>query len=237
MRIDFDEEKHEYSVDGEKIPSVSEILFPLSAERYAELNPYMLKSAAARGTAVHEACEAIDYGLDPEIDPSISGYIKAYYEFLRDYKPKWEMVEKIIGYVRYADEKPLYCGTIDRYGEIDGYKAVVDIKTYATLTQEGFLSGSCQTALYRDAIESHIQADGIPEMVKGIDAFDEDGKPIRRYILHLKSDGNYRFASLDKWDMEKAFASDSMAWSLFHFYIDKQNALRKGKKNGKEESD
>lgn len=237
MQIDFDEKKHEYSVGGEKVPSVSEILSPLSAERYADLNPYMIRAAAARGTAIHEACEAIDYGLNPDISPVIVGYVKAYKQFLRDYSPKWEAIEKIVGYTRYADEKPLYCGTIDRYGTIDGKKALVDIKTYASLTTEGYLTGSCQTALYRDAMESNAQLDGIPDMVKGLDAYDDNGDVIRRYILHLKSDGDYRLVSLDSFDNERGFHSESLAWSLYNLYCEKQNAYRKVKKNGSKTSD
>ena len=235
MRIDFNEEKHEYSVDGEKVPSVSEILAPISADRYKDINQSVLAQAAARGTAVHEACEAIDYGLDPEIDPSIEGYIRAYYTFLRDYTPKWEMIERIIGYVRYVGDKPYYCGTIDRYGMIDGKPCVVDIKTYASLTTDAYISASCQTALYRDAIESHQLADGTPDMVKGLDAYSGDGGIIKRYVLHLKPDGNYRLASLDNFDKEREFRSGAVAWSLVNLYYDKQKAYRKKgkKKDGK----
>lgn len=219
MQIQFDEEKHEYSVDGVKVPSVSEILLPLSADRYGKIDPFVLKAAAEKGTAVHEATRQIDYGFKPEEDFITSPYIKAYYMFLMEVNPEWEMIENVVGYVRVPGEIPLYAGTIDRYGKIDGKPCVVDIKTYSSLTTDGFISASCQTALYRDAIESNQLADGVPEMVKGLDAYDGDGGLIRRYVLHLKSDGSYRFASLDSFDKERGFSGGSVAWQLINLYL------------------
>lgn len=220
MQIQFDEEKHEYSVDGVKVPSVSEILRPLSADRYGKIDPFVLKAAAEKGTAVHEATRQIDYGFKPEEDFITSPYIKAYYMFLREVNPEWEMIEKVVGYFPISGEPPIYAGTIDRYGKIDGKPCVVDIKTYASLDTEAQISASCQTALYRDAIESQWLADGVPEMVKGLDAYDGDGCLIRRYVLHLKSDGNYRFASLDSFDKERGFNSSAVAWQLYNLYSD-----------------
>jgi len=235
MRIDFNEDKHEYSVGGVVIPSVSEILAPLSADRYKDINQSVLAQAAARGTAVHEACEAIDYGLDPEVDPSIEGYVRAYFDFIRDYTPKWESIEQIVGYVRYIGDNPLYAGTVDRYGKIDGKPCVVDIKTYASLSTDAFIGASCQTILYRDAIDAMQQMDGTPEMVKSVWRVNDDwmGKDvvIRRYVLHLKSDGSYRLASLDNFDKERGFRSGAVAWSLVNLKYDIQKAYRKkGKK-------
>ena len=212
LKIDFDEEKHEYTIDGEKIPSVSEIISPLTAERYSELNPYMVRAAAERGKMIHEACEAIDYGLGlPELPPEAEGYVRAYLDFLRDYFPKWEMVEWIVAYQK--DGKPLYAGTVDRYGYIDGSKSVVDIKTYASLTAESMMTASLQTELYRLAIDSMAR--------------------MKRYILHLKKDGNYRLVDLDKFDKERGLHSYDFALTLHRLYDAKRAVLsaRTKKKN------
>lgn len=202
LRIDFDEEKHEYSVGGVKVPSVSEILAPLSAERYRDLNPSMLAQAAERGRAVHEATEAIDYGLDPEIDPEIGGYVKAYFDFIRDYRPEWEKIESVVGYYRHKDELPLFCGTVDRFGRIDGKPSVVDIKTYASVTTDSQLSASCQTKLYADAIESELAE----KSEYGI---------IGRYLLHLKKDGTYRLIDLWEFDRTHGFNAEETSWTLW----------------------
>lgn len=235
MIIDFNEEKHEYSVGGVKVPSVSEILAPISADRYSQIDKFVLKNAAERGTAVHAATRAIDYGFAPEEDFSISAYLKAYYMFLREVKPEWEMIEQIVWYSRYLGDTPLYAGTVDRFGKIDGKPCVVDIKTYASLTTDAFIGASCQTALYRDAIESMRDMDGTPDMVKSVWRVNDDWcnneAVISRYVLHLKSDGNYRLVSLDSFDKEREFRGGAVAWSLVNLYYDKQKAYRKkGKK-------
>lgn len=217
MQIDFDAEKHEYTVDGEKVPSVSDILSPLSAERYAELNPWMLLAAAERGTAVHEATELMDYGYeaDEEADPMIEPYLLAYQTFLLEHNVEWEMVEKIVAYSRFEDEKPLFCGTVDRYGKVDGEQAVVDIKTYASMSTDALISASCQTQLYAAAITGG-----------------DCEKPVRRYVLHLKKDGDYRLISLDEFDKKRGFVSGTVAWRLYDLHHDLTEA-RKNRKRGK----
>ena len=222
VKIDFNEYKHEYSVNGQKVPSVSEILSPLSADRYRDLNPAILQYAAERGKAVHEACEAIDYGLDPEIDPEIVGYVIAYQDFIRDYFPKWELIEQITGcfytigsvVCREEDDLPIYAGTLDRYGKIDGRPVVLDIKTYASLSTDAMIGASCQTVLYADALESN-----------GYDF--SDG--ISRYILHLKKDGKYRLVNLGEFDNKRGFNSRAIAHQLVHINKALTDA-RKGKK-------
>lgn len=214
MKIDFDEEKHEYSVGGVRVPSVSEILAPLSAERYADLNPWMLKAAAAKGTAVHEGTQLIDFGIAPDFDPEIDGYLMAYQMFLLQHEAEWGFIEGIIGYQRTNEEIPLYAGTIDRFGVVDGTPAVLDIKTYASMTSAAQLSASCQTALYADALESN-----------GFEVID-------RLLLHLRKDGTYRLINLGKWDNEHGFNSRDTAWMLWNIWNNKDKALktvRKGK--------
>ena len=222
MKIDFDAEKHEYSVGGVKIPSVSEILAPLSAERYDGLNPWMLKAAAERGKAVHEATELMDYGFEPETDPEIEPYLLAYQTFLCEHEVEWEMIEKIVYYKRLPqDENPLYCGTVDRFGTVDGRPAVVDLKTYSSLSTNSMLNASCQTALYNDAIQD-MQPGGW-----GWDC------TIGRYILHLKKDGSYRLVDLNKFDLERGFNGGTVAWLCWNLHHDLTEA-RKNRKRRKE---
>lgn len=216
MKIDFDEDKHEYSVDGCRVPSVSEILAPLSADRYADLNPWMLKAAAAKGTAVHEACELIDYGVEPEEDPETDGYLVAYQNFLLDHDVEWQMIEGVVWFSRFDGETPLYAGTLDRFGKVDGVPTIVDIKTYASLSSDSQLAASCQTALYRDALRQ-MQC-----------AKDDE----RRAILHLRKDGTYRLVDLDKWDDERGFSSKDTAWMLYAIWNNKDKA-RKTNRKGK----
>lgn len=126
MDIKFNEERHEYSVDGVIIPSVSEIIKPLTVDTVEKAKPWLRDIAALRGSRIHQITMLMDYGEDVEVDADISGYIKAYRRFLDDYNPKWEGIETIV----YHDGLG-YAGTIDRYGTVNGHTCVVDIKTGA----------------------------------------------------------------------------------------------------------
>lgn len=218
MKIDFNEEKHEYSVDGVKVPSVSEILAPLNADRYGEINQAVLRSAAERGKAVHELCEAIDYEIEPEeVMPELEGYMDAYYQFLFDHYVDWQMVEQIVACYRGVEgEPPLYCGTVDRFGIVDDEMAVVDIKTYASMTTEAQMTASCQTALYAHALLNGKPGDEYHAT--------QDGS-IHRYILHLKKDGKYRLIDLGNFDEKRGWNGPAVAGELLHLYYEKRTAL------------
>ena len=225
MQIDFDAEKHEYSVGGVKIPSVSEIIAPLSADRYDGLNPWMLKAAAAKGTAVHEATELMDYGIEPEADPDIEPYLLAYQTFLCEHDVEWEMIEQIVFYDRGVEgEPPKYAGTVDRYGMLDGRKAVVDIKTYSSMPTDALLNASCQTALYEDAITT---SDEFPNMFD-----DQGGYIVSRYVLHLRKDGSYRLIDLQEFDNKRCFNSRGVAWRCYEIH-EAMTEARKNRKRGK----
>lgn len=70
----FFEENHRYTVDGEEVPSVSELTRFIAREIYGEIQQTVLDTAAARGTKVHKAAEALDKFGSVEIDDDLSGY-------------------------------------------------------------------------------------------------------------------------------------------------------------------
>lgn len=79
----------------------------------------------------------IDLDCPPEeIDEALGGYLVAYLAFLRDYDCEWEWIEHKF----YCPSFGGYCGTIDRYGTIDGEKAVLDIKTTSSPTKANYIS-------------------------------------------------------------------------------------------------
>lgn len=136
----FDEENHTYTLDGSELPSVTQICRPLTVDISENAKPWLRDAAAQRGTRVHEICAEIDLigsaeGI--EAPPDISGYIRAYLDFLRDYRIRsWDAVEMPLG-----SSKLGYAGTIDRVGMIDGKRTIIDLKTgsridKATLTAQ-----------------------------------------------------------------------------------------------------
>lgn len=167
----FFEDTHTYLLDGQEIPSVSQLCHPLQQVVYRDVPQWQLEAAALRGTAVHEATEALDTTGKAEIEDEYLPYLAAYKTFLREHPPLWAMIERPC----YHPEQH-YAGTIDRYGYLDGHRSLVDIKTTYTVHKP---LCRAQLNLYRLMLEAH-------------------GWPVDRlYILHLKRDGRYRLISFD----------------------------------------
>jgi hypothetical protein len=157
----FDEARHVYTYKGQVVPSVTQILAPMSS--LDAVPSVTLAAAAAFGTAAHLACELSDLGeleeelLDPELEPVLS----AWRLFSLEHHVQWHGIEE-----RVFHPTLRYAGTLDRYGLVDGETAVVDIKTSTAL----YPSMGLQLAAYAQA-----------KMVNGA----------KRYVVQLKRDGSY----------------------------------------------
>lgn len=161
--LTFDEATHTYRMQGAIVPSVTQILKPLS--NFSAVPPAVLAAASAFGTAAHKACELHDLGQLDEaaLDPALAPYLEAWKRFSADHDVKWTMVEG-----RLFNPAHIYAGTCDRYGTVAGKAAVVDIKTSAAL----YPSVGPQLAAYKNAIV------GAPPTTT-------------RMAVQLKADGNY----------------------------------------------
>nr|DAD70911.1 MAG TPA: exonuclease [Siphoviridae sp. ctvok7] len=170
----FFDQGHKYTLDGEELPSVSELCRFLSREIYGDVAQWRLDQAADRGTAVHKATEALDKYGKVDVQDGILPYLQAYLSFRREHPVEWQKIE-------YATHHPdrRYAGTIDRYGLVDGAASLVDIKTSYTIHKP---LCAAQLNLYRWILEA-------------------EGRPVDRlYILHLKKDGAYKLQQFEKDD-------------------------------------
>ncbi len=145
-KLIFREEDHTYWRGSVRVPSVTEILSPLS--NFGSVSPAIVQQAARRGSLVHEYTELIDYGVPPEdidIEPELAGYVSAYIRFLRDWQPTWTMIEQIVdGY--------MYAGRLDRYGTIDGRTVLLDIKTTSGASRQQKVTWALQLHGYNMAL-------------------------------------------------------------------------------------
>ena len=185
----FDESTHTYTLDGKRLPSVTEICAPLTAGRYDNA---LAAYAAARGSRIHELTALYDLdALPDEIEAELVGYVKAWAAFCRDYRPVWERVEwpgwSIDG----------FAGTVDRIGLIDGERLAVDVKTAASLDRAAKVSLCCQTAAYAVmASETGLRMDG-----------DNLG-------VQLKKDGSYAVHNTEKIQKKYGFDARGLFYSL-----------------------
>lgn len=139
--LQFDEATHVYTLDGIKVPSVTEITGLLSP---IDANNPIIQQASRRGSLVHEYCEQIDYGAPPdEVEPELIGYLKAYQCFLRDYRPEWLNIEDLL-----CSKFHGFAGRRDRLGIIDKRLTQVDIKTTASFDRIAKIKLACQLAGY-----------------------------------------------------------------------------------------
>ena len=112
----FDEENHLYFLHGRVIPSVTEIL----AKSGIIDNRFFKPGSAERGTRVHELCEQIAKGEEPDEE---NGYTKAFKSFLDDAKVEPVEVETMY----YSGLE--FAGTIDLIAAFRGELVIIDIKT------------------------------------------------------------------------------------------------------------
>lgn len=205
MAIEFDAEKHIYTVDGIVTPSVTQILDILSYEEFGKIDKSTLDYASRRGTAVHEATESIDLGLPFELDYETEPYIRAYCDFLRDYKPSWDRIEEIVSCL---DDNYSFCGTVDRTGWFGDKYVVMDIKT-STPSRLTYIKVCLQTYLYYLCITEHADM----------------------WVLFLKKDGTYNLINcVDWWDKNMNKPLYSTVYELLDAYKLIQEIKTKGKK-------
>lgn len=125
-KVQFDEATHTYTLDGKKLPSVTHIIRYLAVDKANNADPNAAEIARKRGTLVHQETMLFDYtnSFSSDIDSDCAPYLEAYVQFVRDYRPGWELIEHQMGNATLG-----FAGTLDRFGVIDDKWCILDIKT------------------------------------------------------------------------------------------------------------
>ncbi len=161
----FSEEGHKYLLDGVEIPSVTQVMEPLSQHEYTRVDEQTLMRAADRGTMVHNAIENyIKFGID-DCPEEHRGYMDAFLEW-------WGLTgpEAVGSELRTYHKLYRYAGTIDLVAMIDGKLTLIDYKTTYKLMDKNV---RVQLEAYAQALRSH----GI--IIE------------RKMVLHLHKDGKW----------------------------------------------
>lgn len=131
-RLTFDEENHEYFLDGKAIPSVTYLMQEvglIDVSKFPDIEYYR-----ERGKAIHKATELWDKGtLDEEsVDERVAPYLDAYKRFLGETGFKSDKTE-FAGF----NESLWFAGMLDKIGDLCGSKAILDIKSNAVAPWTG----------------------------------------------------------------------------------------------------
>jgi len=160
--MEFDESTHTYTVAGQVIPSVTEIIKKAGLIDDKWFNEF----ARERGSAVHKAIEwHISGELDEEsVDDICRPYLEAFKCFTRDcnlriYRSECMVYSKIFG----------YAGKFDLYGRINRRRFIIDFKTGALQDCVGM------------QLRAYMQA-----------ARECGMRPQARAALQLRKDGSYK---------------------------------------------
>lgn len=174
--LTFDRENHLYRVSGIPIPSVTQIMGPLSQAKYSTVSDAILQTAADRGTEVHTAIEFfLKYGV-AEISERGRGYLDAFMSWYQQYKPVVNGSE-VMTYHRTL----LYAGTVDLLATVGGKSTIIDYKTTAVV-HDGL------TTVQLEAYQRSLNSEGV--------------KVDQKAILHLRQDGTYSFKVYQVNDLE-----------------------------------
>lgn len=170
--LKFNEKNHTYWLYGTRIPSVSELMRPLSDSMYKGIDAEILDLAAARGSAVHEAIENFaKYGIE-DCETEHRGYFDGFLAWVKENR-----VEILASETMAYNRVYRYAGTLDLICNVRGERWLVDVKTTAQVNR---MLTSVQLEAYEEALASH-----------GI-AVD------RKAVLHLKKTGKHQVHITDK---------------------------------------
>ena len=124
----FEEKRHIYTLEGQILPSVTTIMRPLDNALYQGIDEEIMRMAADRGTAIHNAVENyVLYGIE-DIEPKHRGYFDGFLKFWEENNPEPLATES-----RLYHRILRYAGTADLPCIIGGKRVLIDYKTSAVV--------------------------------------------------------------------------------------------------------
>ena len=173
--LEYIDETHTYIYDGVILPSITQMLKIKFGNKYNSVDEKVLKKAAEKGTAVHQAIE--DYEKR-SIDDASCVELRNY-KFLKK-QFDFKCLDNEVPIVLFYNDKPIAAGRVDLIIEDKGKVGIADIKRTSVFDKEYV---AYQTNLYRIGYQ---QSYGIEiSFLRGIHLRDK----VRKYIeLPIKED-------------------------------------------------
>lgn len=131
--LEFVEKTHEYHLNKRKIPSVTQILAPISKIMYEKIELPTLRAKAKIGSEVHKLIEWFNkYGLLPSkenTDERVYAYFNSFLEWHKSLVDSVDFQDEFKGF--YSSDKMVFAGTIDNIRMIGNDLVLIDYKTVA----------------------------------------------------------------------------------------------------------
>lgn len=188
--LEYIDESHTYIFDGVILPSITQMLKFKFGNKYNGVDEKVLKRAAEKGTAVHQAIE--DYEKR-SIDDTNCIELRNY-KFLKK-QFDFKCLDNEVPIVLFYKDKPIAAGRVDLIIEDKGKVGIADIKRTSVFDKEYV---AYQTNLYRLGYQ---QSYGVEvSFLRGIHLRDK----IRKYIeLPIKEEMMLEF--IEKYLMEEDY--------------------------------
>ena len=116
--LQMDEATHTYAIDGERIPSVTQVLSDLLPRSHYPDEWYL-----QRGSAVHACAAMIAQGLEFDYDPRIEPQVRSIRQFFAEMQPEVLTAEHAV-----HSRKHGYAGTLDLLATLRDKLTLVDYK-------------------------------------------------------------------------------------------------------------
>jgi len=186
--LEYIDETHTYIYDGVILPSITQMLKIKFGNKYNSVDEKVLKKAAEKGTAVHQAIE--DYEKR-SIDDASCVELRNY-KFLKK-QFDFKCLDNEVPIVLFYNDKPIAAGRVDLIIEDKGKVGIADIKRTSVFDKEYV---AYQTNLYRIGYQ---QSYGVEiSFLRGIHLRDK----VRKYIeLPIKEDMMLEF--IERYLMEE----------------------------------
>ena len=173
MQLHFDAERHQYTLNGRVVPSVTQVLGQVVD--FSMVPPDILERKCAIGQALHQAI-ALDHADDLDhdsLDASVLPYFAAWQKFLTEVGPRLfiKAAERPLGSLLYQ-----YGVTPDIWGMVNGRRAVIELKSTAAIHPTVALQTAAQEQAITECCQWPITSEGA----------------VDRFALQLQPSGNYR---------------------------------------------
>jgi hypothetical protein len=190
--LNFDDVTHTYTLDGRKVPSVTQAMADVGIIDTEWYKP----EHALRGKHVHEAAQYFDEDdLDPtSILPHIVPYLDAWIQFRKDTGFKPHLIEQRVW------RSCGYAGTLDRTGWLNDRYILLDLKSGGLPNWTGL-----QTSGYEHALVERILAKEIEAPI-----------PQARFAVQVKKDGKYNLKEYTDWQDKDNFLAALRVYQWKH---------------------